>query len=534
MSSENIILTGFMGTGKTAAGRALAARAGRPFVDTDEWIVERAGKSIAAIFADDGEARFRDWERRAVDALAGERGLVIATGGRLMLDPDNAARLGRTGPTFCLTAAPETILARLASDGGGRPLLDGPNPAARVRALLNQRAAGYARFRAVDTGGKTAAEVAAEIEALLADGLRERLPVVHPEGQYDVVIGSGLLPEALALAGGDGPLDPARAAVVTDDGAGPHHAARLGPVATVITLPAGEQHKTLDSVRLIYDRLLAAGLDRAAVLFGLGGGVVGDMAGFAAATYLRGVGFALCPTSLLAMVDASVGGKTGVDLPQGKNLVGAFKQPVAVIADIATLGTLPAAEFTAGLAEVAKSGLIADPVLWQRLMIEEWTRAPAAYLADPLARMGLQTLVAQTVRVKRDVVEEDPFERSRRAALNLGHTFGHAIEQVSGYTIRHGEAVAMGLVGASRLSARLGHCSPSLPNLVEAVLARLGLPTHTPPGMDVEAVYAAMFTDKKKRAGRLRFVLLRDIGDVFISDDVAEAAVLETLAGLRA
>ncbi|MBX7251414.1 MAG: 3-dehydroquinate synthase, partial [Candidatus Promineofilum sp.] len=308
---------------------------------------------------------------------------------------------------------------------------------------------------------------------------------------------------------------------------------RFGP-PPVLTMPAGERHKTLDTVRDLYDGLLAAGLGRDGTIIGLGGGVVGDVAGFVAATYLRGIDFALCPTSLLAMVDASIGGKTGVDLPQGKNLVGAFAQPRGVLADVGTLATLPAAEFTAGLAEAAKHGLIADPLLWQRLLMEEWHIDPALLATDRLRRADLQSLLARAIRVKRDVVEADPYERGRRAVLNLGHTFGHAIEQVSGYAVRHGDAVAIGLAAAARLSAALEECSPSLPHVVEMTLARLGLPTHIPPSLDPAALFAAMSTDKKKLAGRLRFVLLHDIGDVFLRDDVPAAAVVGVLAGLGA
>ena len=532
MIDQNIILTGFMGTGKTTVGRLLAARLGCAFVDTDEVIVARAGKPIADIFHNEGEARFREMEAAVAEELAGRRGLVIATGGRLLLDPDNAAALGATGPVFCLTAAPEAIMARVAADAVRRPLLDVADAAHRVQALMQQRAAAYARFRSVATDGRAAAAVADDIATALAGGLRDVLPVRHPGGGYDVTVGQGLLAEALTLAGVDGPV-----AVITDSEVGPRHAAALQKLAfadkpgfyTVLTMPAGERHKTLDTARDLYDGLLAADLDRAGTIIALGGGVVGDVAGFVAATYLRGVAFVLCPTSLLAMVDASIGGKTGVDLPQGKNLVGAFKQPQAVLADVGTLATLPAAEFTSGLAEVAKHGLIADPLLWQRLMMEEWHFDPRELATNRLRRADLQSLLVRAIGVKRAVVEEDPFERGRRAVLNLGHTFGHAVEQVSGYAVRHGDAVAMGLAAAARLSAALEECSPSLPKLVEMVLARLGLPTHIPPALDPAALFAAMSTDKKRAAGRLRFVLIRDIGDVFVRDDIAEGMVMEIL-----
>ncbi len=347
-----------------------------------------------------------------------------------------------------------------------------------------------------------------------------RMQVTHPTGQYDVLVGANLLPRLRQLAGINGPL-----AVVTDSNVGPLYAGRIKDAACVITVPAGEQHKRLATIQTIYDELLAANFDRKGTIVALGGGVVGDMAGFAAATYMRGVSFVQCPTSLLAMVDASVGGKTGVDLPQGKNLVGAFRQPTAVLADITTLQTLPPEEFAAGMAEVIKHALIANPELLRRLETGDLRLTPG----DQSLISDLQSLIADAIQVKRNVVQEDPFEQGRRAVLNLGHTFGHAVEQVSGYAIRHGEGVAMGLVAAANLSAQLGYCSPGLQRRIEAVLARLNLPTRIPSNLPPAALYRAMGSDKKKAAGKLRFVLLRDVGDVFVTDAVGETAVLATL-----
>ena len=348
------------------------------------------------------------------------------------------------------------------------------------------------------------------------------LPVTHPTGQYDVLVGADLLPNLVEIAQIRGPI-----ALITDSHVGPLHASRCGDVACVVTIPAGEQYKTLATVQTIYDQLLAAGIDRQATIVALGGGVVGDVAGFVAATYMRGVNFVQCPTSLLAMVDASVGGKTGVDLPQGKNLVGAFKQPTAVLADITTLHTLPKEEFAAGMAEVVKHGLINNSELFRRLEIGEWR------LTNQSPISNLHSLVATAIEVKRDVVQEDPFEQGRRATLNLGHTFGHAVEQVSGYRVRHGEGVALGLVAAANLSARLELCAPAVQNRIEAALHAQNLPTRIPAQFDPTAVYQAMFSDKKKAAGKLRFVLLREVGDVFVMGDVAKEDVLASLTAVQ-
>lgn len=535
MTAMSVVLTGFMGTGKTTAGRLLAARTGRAFVDTDEVIEQRAGKSIARIFDEDGAPAFRRMEAAVATELAGREGLVISTGGRLMLDPENEAALGPESVVICLTAQPAEILERLNSDAARRPLLEVADPAGRVAALLAERAPSYGRFPQVSTSGRTPEEVADEIlrrfpevayAAPAREAAPERLAVTHPSGRYDVVVGRGVLGRLREAAGlGGAPL-----AVVTDSTVGQLYVRALGEAATVVTMPAGEQHKTLDTVRSIYNRLLAAGLDRSGVVVALGGGVVGDVAGFVAATYMRGVRLVQCPTTLLAMVDASVGGKTGVDLPQGKNLVGAFKQPEAVLADVGTLRTLPPAEFAAGMAEVVKHGLLVGGELLQRLEEEFWDTVT---VAGPEARVSLQRLIAGAIKVKRDVVEEDPFEKSVRATLNLGHTFAHAIEQVSGYAVRHGEAVAMGLVAAAHLSAALGHCDPVLQERIERVLSHLWLPARIPADLAPDDLLRAMGSDKKRAGGRLRFVLIREAGDVFVTAAAPEGAVLDTLAAMR-
>jgi 3-dehydroquinate synthase len=309
-------------------------------------------------------------------------------------------------------------------------------------------------------------------------------------------------------------------AVVSDDVVGPLYADRVAaslesagiPVARC-AMPAGEAYKTLDTVSGLYNQFLAAGLDRSGLVVALGGGVVGDVVGFAAATYMRGLPLAQIPTTLLAMVDSSVGGKTGVDLPAGKNLVGAFKQPVLVAIDPATLATLPPADFRAGLAEVAKAGVISSPELFRRL--EDGHR-------------DLAWIIREAVAVKVAVVEADPYERGRRAVLNLGHTFAHAFERLSDYQLRHGEAVATGMAVAARLAVDLGHCSPAVSQRIIALLDHLGLPT-APPDYDPEAVWDAMTSDKKKQGAHLRFVLPLDIGQVDVFDDVPREAALAVL-----
>lgn len=532
---KNIVLTGFMGTGKTTVGRLLAARTGRAFVDTDELIVQRAGKQIADIFAGDGPRHFRQLERELAAELAPLRDLVIGTGGRLMLDPENAAALGPESLVLCLNAPPQKILQRISAEGARRPLLDVPDPAQRVAELLEERSEAYGQFPQIETGQKSPMQIVDSIVEQF--GLArpshsgqspQRLPVTHPGGRYDVIVGRDLLPHLQELAPDSGP----DFAVITDSNVGPLYGPQLAPGAACVTsFTAGESQKTLDTVRHLYERLLQAELDRSATVVALGGGVVGDVAGFVAATYMRGVRLVQCPTSLLAMVDASVGGKTGVDLPQGKNLVGAFKQPAAVIADVGTLRTLPPVQFSAGMAEVVKHALIAAGDLLSLVEQGDWRQER---LFQGGHEQRLVQLIVAAIGVKRDVVQSDPYEQGRRAILNLGHTFAHAIERVSEYGISHGYAVAMGLVAAVNLSARLHHCDAALQARLENLLERLYLPTRIPRNLQPDELLAAMGSDKKKLRGRLRFVLLRDVGDVFVTADVPSATVLQTLQELQA
>ncbi len=343
--------------------------------------------------------------------------------------------------------------------------------------------------------------------------------VTTPTNQYDIVIESDLLatfdPEAYGLD--------RRCAVITNTTVAPLYGEALVkrlPDAALITIPDGEQYKTLDTVAQLYADMIAAGLDRSSTVIALGGGVVGDTAGFAAASYMRGVRFVQIPTSLLAMVDSSVGGKVGVDLPQGKNLVGAFKQPDAVLIDTTVLRTLPKVEWACGSAEIVKHALIGDPDLLN--------------LIDPQQSriFDAEELIARAVQVKVDTVEKDPYEQNIRAYLNLGHTFGHAVEQVTGYQWRHGEAVGFGLVAAARLSVALDMLDPALMELVERHVKRFGLPTRLG-DLDPEAIYAAMSTDKKWQGGHSRFVLLEGIGQPTIVKDIPAEQVIKVLASLK-
>jgi len=541
-STSNIVLTGFMGAGKTSVGREVAARLGRPFIDLDDLIVARAGKSIPEIFAQDGEGAFRALEAALCREMSEPAGLVIAVGGGAVVNPANREALAAGGALICLDAAPEILLRRIGDDDN-RPMIAGGDRLTRIRELLTQRAPAYAAIPAHLDTTHLSIPAAAERVMSAAAGLPEgghrvvirdegrttndenapSSSVFRPSSAYDVLIADGLLAQAGQRIAATG-LRPGRCAIITNPTVGAQHAptlarslAEAGFEPLVCEIPDGEAHKTLDTVAGVFDRLAEAKLARNEPVIALGGGVVGDLAGFVAATWLRGVPFVQIPTSLLAMVDASVGGKVAVDLPAGKNLVGAFKQPEIVLIDPELLSTLPGGEFRSGLAEILKAGIIGDPALFEQLA----TTGPAS----------LTAMISDAVRVKARVVERDPFELGDRAWLNLGHTFGHALELLSGYTLRHGEAVALGLIAAAEMSAALDHCAAALPRRIRAAVERLGLPTRH--ACDPAAAFAAMGADKKRRGRSLRFVLIRDIGQVTVADDVPPGEVLAALERIR-
>ncbi len=348
--------------------------------------------------------------------------------------------------------------------------------------------------------------------------MAETIRVNAPGGDYDIVIDAGLLDqmerlvESFGLGG--------RVVIISNTTVAPLYGEELAhalPNAALITMPDGEQYKSLETVTRLYDDLIEAGADRSTTIIALGGGVVGDTAGFAAATYMRGVRLVQIPTSLLAMVDSSVGGKVGVDLPQGKNLVGAFKQPDVVLIDPDVLHTLPPEQWRCGMGEAIKHGFLKDARLLE----------PELHIPDRAAE-----LVRWAVQVKVDFVEQDPFEHGVRAHLNLGHTFGHAIEQVTNYAWLHGEGVGVGLLAAAMLSHRMDLCDAALVERVDTILAETGLPRSLN-GLDPEAIYAAMATDKKWKNGRSRFVLLRDVGQPFVLEDVPKEMVLSVLRTIQ-
>lgn len=515
MAEPSIVLTGFMGTGKSAVGRAMAGALGRPFVDMDAVLEERLGTTIADYFANAGEAAFRQAEAELVRELAGRPGLVIATGGGALVPEESRRLMLQSATVILLTCGLPQLRQRLAGSTH-RPLL-GEDPGEAMRRLLERRRAAYEAIPLqLDTSHLTVEEAAGHALRLAQAATAapcQVLALPASAGGYGVAIGEGLLTRAGTLLRAVGVGE--QAVVISEPKVRALHGGALsaalaeaGIRAHWLDAPSGEAAKTSTALQALYDGLLERGADRHTTVIALGGGALSDAAGFAAATWMRGLPWVTVPTTLLAQVDAGLGGKVAIDHPRGKNLIGAFHPPRLVLVDPALLRTLPPEEMRAGLAEVVKHGIIADPVLFAHLE----ARGP-----EPL-----EEIVAQAVRVKVDVVAEDPEERGRRAVLNLGHTVGHALERVTGYSWRHGDAVSAGMVVATRLAARLGVCEPGLLPRLIALLARLGLPVQPPP-VGAEAVWEAMAADKKRRGGAPLFVLPVRLGEVVVQSGVERA-----------
>ena len=536
LAGRSLVLIGLMGAGKTSIGRRLAARLGLPFRDADAEIELAAGCTIPELFDRYGEKDFRDGERRVIRRLLAGDPLVLATGGGAYMDPQTRAAIRTDAASVWLRCKLATLVRRVSSRNN-RPLLQSGDPAEILAGLMEKRHPIYAEADLVVDCGDEHPDITTTkvLEALFAWHPARRLAVVLPSASYDVVIGENLLPRAGALLAAIMPQK--RAVIVTDSTVAALHLPALlegleatGVQSRTIVVPPGEASKSLEGFTTVVDGLLQGGVERRTTVIALGGGVIGDLAGFAAAVTLRGLPFVQIPTTLLSQVDSSVGGKTGINTAQGKNLLGAFHQPRMVLADTGALATLPLRELRAGYAEIAKAGLIGDPIFFA--WCEQHAQALIAGDAAAQAEAVLRACAFKAAVVGDDEREEQP--SGGRALLNLGHTFAHALESEVGYNgaLLHGEAVAVGLGLAFRLSARLGHCTAADAARVTDHLDSVGLPSS--PGMlnrrfDAARLVAAMRRDKKTRDGRLTFILARGIGQAFTTDDVSEPEILEFL-----
>ncbi len=504
---KSLLLAGFMGTGKSTVGPLAASRLGVPFVDTDELVAREAGESVPEIWRREGEASFRERERAVLEKLLADGvARVVALGGGTLLQRElRHAALDRA-VVVTLTSEPDEILRRV-GDVSSRPNLASSDPRRRVADLLEARSEAYAECHAtLSTDGVDADEIAEAAVAVL-----RRDPLVLPLGArtyaIDVVYD---VPEALTDA--IARLAPSSLVVVSD--AAVHRArgaaltralSHLALPHIEVTLAHGEEHKTLATVSTIWDAALGAGVDRDTLVVAFGGGVTSDLAAFAASTLLRGVRFVSAPTTLLAMVDASVGGKTGFDHPAGKNLIGTIHQPHAVVVDTAHLSTLPIREMRAGFAEVVKIALATSAPLFERLEAEH------AALFDPASRVLLE-VVRESIALKARVVRDDERESGRRAILNLGHTIGHALEANGGYRkYLHGEAVSLGLVAELEIAAARDLTPPDLAARTKRLLANLGLQTDVARD-ELRVASRFMASDKKRRGAHLALPIVTALG----------------------
>jgi shikimate kinase / 3-dehydroquinate synthase len=498
---SHIFLYGPPGTGKSTIGRKLARSLKLPFVDLDRAIETKAGMSIAQIMAQQGEPAFRGLETAALRDTLGQdiQDQVIALGGGALLRDENRVLAEGAGSVVLLMAELSTLLERMHNDSGKRPLLAG-DLKSKLIALLEKRREHYSSFPMnIHVDHKSAEQNAQQAQGMLG---RYHLSAM---GEYDVLVGpvSNLVHFPM-----QNPI------VVTDEQVAKFHAEAVisvlrqaGLHPNLLTIPAGESYKNLETVQKLWQGFLEHGLDRKSTVMALGGGVVGDLAGFAASTYMRGINWICVPTTLLSMVDASLGGKTGFDLPQGKNLIGAFYPPKLVLADTQLLNTLPEAEFISGIAEVVKHGIIADPELFDM----------CARGLD-CVKDDLERIVKRAMAVKIKIIEDDPYEKGFRAALNVGHTVGHAVELVSKFQLRHGEAIAIGMVAEAKYAERIGIAKNGLSDTIAGVLSSLGLPVQIPEGLPGAEILRAMRVDKKKNAAKIRFALPVEVASIKLVD----------------
>jgi len=513
-----ICFVGFMGAGKSTAVRSLA-KDGLRTVDLDELLERREGSPVATIFDQAGEVRFREIESAlALEVLADPEVDALALGGGTVLSPEVREALAAADhQVVWLRQDPEDAWRRV--EGSGRPL-------ARDResflALHAEREALYDEVANAVVVGETrraTAEMQQALDLLAGDspsGTR-LIWLGLDQGAHPVLVGAGLdlarlLAHGSALAPGGG-----NSILAWDSNVASALGNRFAPLLGQIEVPPGEGSKSLAQAELLLREMARLGATRSDRLVAVGGGVVGDLAGFCAATYQRGIDLIQIPTTLVAQVDSAYGGKTGVDLPEGKNYVGAFHQPVSIVTDTSLLETLPDAELSAGMAEVIKTGLLAGGSLWESVKGLE----PGEIRSRP-------DVIFECALHKCEVVATDELDRGLRATLNLGHTVGHAIETATAYErYRHGEAVALGLLAALELSG-----APGLRAEVEEVNARHGLPVRLGPGVDLDQVEAAIAFDKKKTADGVAFILLEEPGAPGTGAVLPEQDVRSAIEGL--
>lgn len=535
-SSQTIYFTGFMASGKSRVGRAVAEKLGRTFVDTDALIAERAGKTVSDIFAQDGEAAFRKMERDVIAEIAADTDpRVVALGGGTLTQPENLGLIRKTGILVRLWATPETLSERIGRKNT-RPLMAGLSPEERlekIRTMLAEREKYYscADFSVESSNAYSEDRVVFRVLSILKFWESHAVQVTTSSGEtYPIFIGQNLIPNIEGLLEGLRLLRSHSFLICTDTTIAKAQTQAISQLraqtgnAPVFKFRAGETSKTLASLNQLYTFMLRRHYTRKSCLLQFSGGVVGDMAGFGAATYQRGIPFIQIPTTLLSMVDSSVGGKVAVNHPEGKNMIGAFYQPKAVVCDLNALRTLPPQEYLAGLAEIVKYGVIYDEAFFRYM--EENVEKIKAQDVQVLTR-----LIHRSCEIKAEVVGIDEKETGLRVILNYGHTFGHAIEKLNHYEFSHGIGVSLGMRVAGRLSVLTGRISKAEEARQNALLDALGFPKTTP--VDASAAWEAMGVDKKNDKDKRIYILPTRIGKVEKVASVDEALVNEAWKAIQ-
>lgn len=545
-----VVLIGFSATGKSTIGRLLADRLAWSLVDMDEEIERREGVSIPEFFEQQGEAAFRQVERQVFREALRRESCVVSTGGGAVCSDEIWSEIRKDPATMVLRldASPEEILRRLqehsARAGAGettrRPMLDAADPLARIRELLGERETFYRRGDVtIPVEGRTPERIAADAAELvaLANGVAGEIALDLPGTTSRILVGPGTRAQLAGMVQERWP-SAQHTWLAVDEGVAEYHDVwlqQLGeqfaiPVDTHV-VPAGEASKSLEGLSGLYDWMLDGGVERGDVAIAAGGGVTGDLMGFAASTVLRGIGLVQVPTTLLSMVDSSVGGKTGINHPGGKNLIGAFYQPSIVVVDPVFLTSLPERELRSGFAEIIKHGVIqastpgGEKDFLYRVLERNADRLVA--LEEPLTSW----VIRQNIALKAAVVAADEREARLRQILNFGHTMGHGIE-AAGYSLLHGEAVAVGMVAAITIAARKGLVPDTARERLEHLVAAYGLPVSA--DVDPSTVRQKMTQDKKKSAGAQQWIMPVTGGGVEIRTDVDDAdidAALESVLG---
>lgn len=516
--NQNIVLIGFMGTGKTSIGKLLAKKLGYRFIDTDTMIEEESSKSITEIFDFHGEDYFRKLERDVAARVSKEQKSVISTGGGIVLNAENMQRLSSTGTIICLKGHPDVLLSRL-GQSRHRPLLAGANPLELITKKLESRRHLYNGDLNLDTSFLSPDEVVNRIIAFLnSPADLETMELNAPSSSYQIAIGGNVLndlPEMIRPIVGEGQI-----LLVTSEKIAPLWGDRIlnlleksGFTASSVIIPDGEEYKSFESAMKIYGAALERNLDRTSTIVAVGGGVIGDLAGFVASTYMRGIKVIQIPTTLLAQVDSSIGGKTAINHPNGKNMIGTFHQPSLVFSDTSTLTTLPKEEFINGMAEVIKYGVSLDKVLFE--FLEKNTDGLLCFDQNLLNH-----IIKKCSFIKKSIVEQDEKEAGLRAILNYGHTLGHGVEAATNYKkYRHGEAVSIGMDFAAALALSRGILSKEDYLRQKSLLEAFLLPIEFK-DVDTESVLLALMNDKKNENGKIRMILPLSIGSARLFDDI--------------